>query len=55
MGKLCDAGYKVEFGKNEALITNVSTGKSVGKFKRDSGLYVAKLKLRNPLGFGRPE
>ena len=46
--KLCDAGFRVEFDKNEAKVTKVSTGKVVGSFPRSQGLYIGKMELKNP-------
>ena len=48
VGKLCDAGYMVEFGKTEAKVTHSATGKVVGNFPRHQGLYVGNMQLRNP-------
>ena len=48
VGKLCDAGYKVEFDKTEAKIIEKSSGKEIGHFPRSHGLYIGKLELRNP-------
>ena len=46
VGKLCDAGYRVEFQKGLATVTHESTGKVVSTFPRQQGLYVGKLQLR---------
>ena len=48
VGKLCDAGFKVEFGKSAAIVTHEKTGTKIGEFKRNQGLYVGALQLRNP-------
>ena len=48
VGKLCDAGFKVEFGKSAAIVTHEKTGTKIGEFKRNQGLYVGSLQLRNP-------
>ena len=55
VGKICDEGMEVKFTKNEAQVVD-KAGRTVCKFYRQpGGLYVAKLKLRAPAGFGRPE
>ena len=55
VGKICDEGHEVTFSNVCATVRN-KAGIELCKFHRDSGgLYVAKLKLRNPLGFARPE
>ena len=48
VGKLCDAGFKVEFGKSAAIVTHEKSGKKIGDFARHQGLYVGSLQLRNP-------
>ena len=48
VGELCDAGFKVEFDKSAAMITQISTGKHVGKFSRSKGLYIGEMELKNP-------
>jgi hypothetical protein len=55
VGKICDEGHKIAFDNAKAVITNAE-GAEVCRFERlQGGLYVAKLKLRNPLGFARQE
>ena len=55
VGKICDEGHEVTFSNVCAVVRN-KDGNELCKFHRDSGgLYVAKLRLRNPLGFPRPE
>ena len=48
VGKLCDAGYKVEFNRNEATVTHQASGKKIGTFTRHQGLYVGAMMLKNP-------
>ena len=48
VGKLCDAGYTVQFGKLAATIVHEASGRKVGDFKRSNGLYVGSMELRNP-------
>ena len=55
VGKICDEGMSVTFDKNVALVVDKG-GRTVCKFERQAGgLYVAKLRLRAPAGFGRQE
>ena len=55
VGKICDEGHEVTFSNVCAVVRN-KAGTELCKFHRDSGgLYVAKLRLRNPLGFVGPE
>ena len=55
VGKICDEGHEVTFSNTCAVVRN-KDGNELCKFHRDSGgLYVAKLRLRTPLGFPRPE
>ena len=55
VGKICDEGHKIAFDKTSAVVTTAE-GLEVCRFERSQGgLYVAKLKLRNPLGFARQE
>ena len=48
VGKLCDAGYKVEFNKDVAIVTHAASGKRICDFKRSQGLYVGAFQLKNP-------
>ena len=48
VGKLCVAGFSVQFGKTAAIVTHQQTGKKIGEFKRHQGLYVGSLQLKNP-------
>ena len=55
VGKICDEGHTVTFSDVLAVVHN-KQGEEICKFHRNpGGLYVAKLKLRSPAGFGRPE
>ena len=53
VGRLCDAGFKVEFFKSVAIVTREAIGTKVGEFPRSQSLYVGALQLRNPT-FTRP-
>ena len=55
VGKICDEGHTVTFSDVMAVVHN-KEGEELCKFHRSNGgLYVAKLKLRSPAGFGRQE
>ena len=55
VGVICDQGHDVTFNKVMAVVRGAD-GSEICRFHRDSGgLYVAKLKLRNPAGFGGRE
>ena len=55
VGRICDQGHSITFDAVMAVV-NASDGTELCRFERQSGgLYVAKLKLRNPLGLGGPE
>ena len=48
VGVICDAGLKVTFGATSASVRD-STGRELCHFERRQGLYIAKVKLENPL------
>ena len=55
VGKICDEGHSVTFDSVMAVV-RAADGSEPCKFVRNSsGLYVAKLKLRSPAGFGGQE
>ena len=55
VGRICDEGHTVTFDAIMAVVKSAD-GSELCRFQRGSnGLYVAKLKLRNPMGFGGPE
>ena len=55
VGKICDEGHTVTFSSIMAVV-HAKDGTELCKFHRNTnGLYVAKLKLRNPAGFGGQE
>ena len=54
VGQICDEGYKVDFFKEYAVITDKNQ-REVLRFERQAGgLYTAKMKLKAPT-FGRQE
>ena len=55
VGRICDNGHTVTFSDVMAVVHD-KDGNEICKFNRNpGGLYVAKLKLRSPAGFGRQE
>ena len=48
VGKLCDAGYKVVFDKDDATVIHKASNVPVTTFKRRNALYECDMKLRNP-------
>ena len=55
VGRICDNGHSVTFSALFAVV-HAADGTELCKFERQpGGLYVAKLKLRSPAGFGRQE
>ena len=55
VGRICDQGHRIEFDASSAVVKSTD-GAELCKFERQSGgLYVARLKLRSPAGFGRRE
>ena len=55
VGKICDEGHTVTFS-NVMAVVRAKDGSELAKYHRtNGGLYVAKLRLRNPAGFARLE
>ena len=55
VGKICDEGHSVTFSAVMAVV-HAKDGSELCRFQRNAnGLYVAKLKLRSPAGFGGQE
>ena len=55
VGRICDEGHSIPFDAVMAVV-HAKDGSEVCRFTRNgSGLYVAKLKLRSPAGFGGQE
>ena len=50
--QICDQVFKCVITGTHALVMN-SEGRTMCKLDRQSGLYVAKLRLRQPEPFGR--
>ena len=48
VGRPCDAGYRVVFDKEKAVVTHKASGKEVTTFPRKNAVYVCDMKLRNP-------
>jgi len=55
VGRICDEGHEVTFNAVVAVVRDKG-GSEICRFERQpGGLYVAKMKLKNPMGFVRPE
>ena len=55
VGKICDEGHNITFDAIQAVVRD-KTGAELCKFHRTpGGLYVAKMRLRNPVDFARQE
>ena len=55
VGRICDEGHTITFD-NVCAVVHSKDGDELCKFHRTpGGLYVAKMKLRSPAGFGGPE
>ena len=55
VGRMCDEGHNVTFD-NVCAVVRTKGGDELCRFHREAGgLYVAKLKLKNPASFGRQE
>ena len=55
VGRICDEGHTVTFDAVMAVVKSKDGGELCRFQRNGSGLYVAKLKLRNPAGFGGQE
>ena len=55
VGRICDKGHRVTFDNVMAVATDKEGGEICWFHRNNGGLYVAKLKLRSPAGFGRQE
>ena len=56
--KICEDGkFDVVCRRDKAYIVDRQNHKTIGEFTKKGGLYVAEVKVRNPLapGFHRPE
>ena len=55
VGKICDEGHEIIFNAMMAVAKD-SSGSEFCQFTRSTGgLYVAKMKIKAPTGFSRPE
>ena len=56
VGKICGEGHEITFNNVSAVVRS-KEGAEFCRFHREptGGMYVAKLRLRNPAGFGRQE
>ena len=53
VSRICDLGMKVIFDSNEALVVNAES-KTIAKFMRRGGLYIAQMRLKPPECFPGP-
>ena len=55
VGKICDEGHNITLNVIQSVVRDKS-GAELCKFHRTpGGLYVAKMRLQNPVGFARQE
>ena len=55
VGRICDEGHEVTFNAVMAVVRD-NKSSEICRFERQpGGLYVAKMKLNNPMGFVWPE
>ena len=50
VSQVCDQGMPCTFTDSRALVLD-NSGKTVLKFKRRGGLYIARMRLKPPKGF----
>ena len=55
VGKICDEGHSITFDAVMAVVHSKGGDELCRFHRKDGGLYVAKLKLKSPAGFGREE
>jgi hypothetical protein len=55
VGKICDEGHSVTFDSVMAVVRSKDGDELCRFHRKDGGLYVAKLTLKSPAGFGRQE
>ena len=55
VGRICDEGHSITFNDVMAVVHDKEGGEICRFHRNPGGLYVAKLKLRSPAGFGGQE
>ena len=55
VGRVCDEGHNVTFDAEKAIVRSAANEELCRFVRTPGGLYVAKLKLKNPMGFARQE
>ena len=50
VGKICDEGHNITFDAVQAVVRDKGGTELCGFHRTPGGLYVAKMKLRNPAG-----
>jgi hypothetical protein len=53
VSRVCDQGLECRFTETEARVMSKS-GKTLVSFQRQGGLYISKMRLKPPEGFGGP-
>jgi hypothetical protein len=53
VSRVCDQGLECRFTETEARVIDKS-GKTLVSFQRQGGLYISKMRLKPPEGFGGP-
>ena len=55
VGKICDEGHNITLDAKQAIVRDKSSSELCKFHRTPGGLYVAKMRLRNPAGFPRQE
>ena len=55
MGKICDEGHNTTFFAVHAVVREAGGAEICRSHRTPGGLYLTKMKLRNPAAFARPE
>ena len=55
VGKICDEGHNTTFDSVQAVVREAGGVEIFRIHRTPGGVYLAKMKLRNPAGFARPE
>ena len=55
VGRICDEGHNITFDAVMAVVKSKDGGEICRFHRNPNGLYVAKLRLRSPAGFGGQE
>ena len=55
VGRICDEGHNITSDAVMSMVRDTHDAKLCRSQRQQGGLYVAKLKLRNPMGFAQLE